>query len=157
MDRPARQCAREILETVPQVNLFIGDRIRRLQAAGLSLPQYRALGFLSRVKNSSLSAVAGYLGFSLPSMSRLIDKLVAGRLVRRQPVPTNRRQIALTLTVRGQATLEKGRNEVRLQLAEALKAFPVDEQKAIQRAMKLLQKAFVHRVAAGNLSHKAKS
>jgi MarR family transcriptional regulator for hemolysin len=156
MNNPAQQCAREILETVPQVNLFIFDQIRRQRTAGLLLPQYRALAFLSRIKNSSLSAVAAHLGLSLPSMSRLIDGLVASRLVRRQPVPTNRRQIALTLTVRGRATLEKGRNGIRLQLAGALRDLPVDGQKDIHCAMKLLQKAFDHRAVTGTQSPKAK-
>ena len=32
--------------------------------------------FLSRTQNSSLSAVAGHLGLSLPAMSRLINGLV---------------------------------------------------------------------------------
>ena len=142
MDNPARQCAREILETVPLVMRFIRDQVRQRRTAGLSLPQFRTLVFLNRTKNSSLSAVAGHLGLSLPAMSRLINGLVDDRLVERQPVSTNRRQIALTLTARGQATLEKVRSEIRLQLAGWLRVLSVPEQKSIQRAMRTLHNVF---------------
>ncbi|MGD0252147.1 MAG: MarR family transcriptional regulator [Verrucomicrobiota bacterium] len=156
MDSPARQCAREILETVPLVMRFMRDQVRLRRTAGLSLPQFRALLFLSRAKNSSLSAVAGHLGLSLPAMSRLINGLVDDRLVERQLVSTNRRQIALTLTARGQATLEKVRYVIRLHLADSLKNLPATEQKTVQRAMRVLHKVFNNHTAAGNPSHKVK-
>jgi DNA-binding MarR family transcriptional regulator len=157
MDNPAGQCAREILETVPLVMRFMRDQVRQRRTAGLSLPQFRTLIFLNRAKNSSLSAVAGHLGLSLPSMSRLINGLVDDRLVERQLVSTNRRQIALTLTTRGQATLEKVRYEIRLRLTDSLKNLPVAEQKTVQRAMRVLHKAFENRAIAGNPSPKVKS
>jgi DNA-binding MarR family transcriptional regulator len=142
MKRTVESCAREVLETVPVVMRFIRDQVRRRHATGLSLPQFRTLIFLNRVRDSSLSAVAGHLGLSLPAMSRLINGLVAGGLVRRQTVSTNRRRIALTLTARGQATLEKVRSEIRLQLAGWLRVLSVPEQKSIQRAMRTLHNVF---------------
>ena len=77
MDRAVESCAREVLDTVPLVMRFIRDQVRRRRTAGLSLPQFRTLIFLNRIKNSSLSAVAEHLGLSLPAMSRLINGLVA--------------------------------------------------------------------------------
>ncbi len=119
---------------------FIRDQVRRRHAAGLSLPQYRTLIFLHRVKDASLSAVAGHLGLSLPAMSRLINGLVAGGLVGRRTVSTNRRQIALTLTARGAGDAGNGaRCEIRRRLAGALKSLPASEQKAIQRALRALR------------------
>jgi DNA-binding MarR family transcriptional regulator len=149
-----RDC--EILETVPLVMRFIRDQIRRRHTAGPSLPQFRTLVFLGRTKNSSLSAAAEHLGLSLPAMSRLINGLVAGRLVERQPVSTNRRQIALTLTAAGRATLERVRHEVRLHLADALESLSAPEQKTVQRAMRALHKVFDSHADAANLSHKVK-
>lgn len=157
MDNPARQCAREILDTVPLVMRFIRDQVRYRRTAGLSLPQFRTLIFLRRVRNSSLSAVACHLGLSLPAMSRLINGLVDDRLVERQTVSTNRRQIALTITARGRVTLEKARGEIRLRLAGSLKNLPLAEQKVVQRAMRVLHRAFDHQVIVGNLSPGVKS
>jgi DNA-binding MarR family transcriptional regulator len=156
MGSASRQCAREILETVPLVMRFIRDRVRQRRTVGLSLPQFRTLIFLSRAKNSSLSAVAEHMGLSLPAMSRLVNGLVDDRLVERQLVSTNRRQIALTLTAQGQATLEKVRSEIRRQLAGTLKTLPASEQKTVQRAMRMLHQVFNNRAATGNPSHKVK-
>jgi DNA-binding MarR family transcriptional regulator len=151
------QCAREILETVPAVMRFIRDQVRRRRAAGLSLPQFRSLAFLGRVQDASLSAVAGHLGLSRPAMSRLINGLVASRLVARQTVAMNRRQIALTLTATGRATLEKVRGEIRLRLADALTDLPAREQKAVHRAMRILHRVFDAQPAAGVPLRKTKS
>jgi DNA-binding MarR family transcriptional regulator len=112
--------------------------------------------FLSRTQNSSLSAVAGHLGLSLPAMSRLVNGLVAGRLANRQPVSTNRRQIALTLTERGRATVEKARNEIRLHLAGALKDLPTAEQNTVHRAMQILHLVFDNHALTGSVPTKVK-
>jgi DNA-binding PadR family transcriptional regulator len=48
--------------------------------------------------------------------TRFIDVLVADGLVRRSAVSTNHRQVALTLTAQGRATLEKIRGEIRSHL-----------------------------------------
>jgi DNA-binding MarR family transcriptional regulator len=156
MDNRAKQCAREILETVPLVMRFIRDQVRRRRTTGLSLPQFRTLAFLGRMNNASLSAAAEHLGLSLPAMSRLINGLVGHRLVERQTVLTNRRQIALALTVRGRATLEKVRNEIRLRLTDSLEIVPTGEQKAVQRAMQILHRIFNSRMAAGTRSSNAR-
>jgi len=148
MRHPARQCARDILETVPLVMGFIRRRVRHSRKSGLSLPQFRTLAFLDRANNSSLSAVAEHLDLSLPAMSRLVNGLVDNRLVGRQLVSTNRRQIALTLTPQGRVALEKLRDEIRLGLAGSLKMLPAIERKAVQRAMKVLHKTFANHTAA---------
>jgi len=149
MDNAGEPCAREILETVPLVMRFIRDQVRRNRAGGLSLPQFRALQFLRRTRNASLSAAAEHLGLSLPAMSRLVNGLVAGRLVARQTVSTNRRQIALTLTTRGRVIVEKARGEIRFHLADSLKTLPAGKQEAVQRAMRILHRVFSPETAPG--------
>jgi len=149
MDRAIETCAREVLEAVPVVMRFIRDHVRRRRAAGLSLPQFRTLVFLNRVEDASLSAVSEHLGLSLPATSRLINGMVTSGWVRRQTVSTNRRQIALTLTGAGRATLEKVRNEIRLQMAESLKILPAGEHKNIQRAMRTLHRVFDYQTVTG--------
>jgi DNA-binding MarR family transcriptional regulator len=156
MDDLARQCARDILDTVPLVMRFIRDQVRLRRTTGLSLPQFRTLIFLSRIKNSSLSAVAEHLGLSLPAMSRLINGLVGHKLVKRRTVSTNRRQIALTLTARGRATLEVVRSEIRLQLADSLKSLPAAEQRTVQHAMRVLHRVFDYKAATRNPSPKVR-
>jgi DNA-binding MarR family transcriptional regulator len=157
MTGASEQCARDVLETVPVVMRFIRDEVHQRRTASLSLLQFRTLAFLSHVNNSSLSAVAEHLGLSLPAMSRLINGLVNNRLVERQTVSTNRRQIALTLTAQGRATLEKVRGEIRRQLASSLKTLPAAERMTIQRAMRVLHRVFGSQPADKNLAHKIKT
>jgi DNA-binding MarR family transcriptional regulator len=157
MDRPRWQSARDILETVPLVMRFIRDQIRQRCAPGLSLPQFRTLSFLDRAKNSSLSALAGHLGQTSPAASRLINALVNLGLVKRQPVAANRRQLALTLTKRGRATLEKARHEIRRRLAGTLKPLSAAEHKNVQRALQVLHQIFEHPTPDGNPATQVKA
>jgi DNA-binding MarR family transcriptional regulator len=156
MKPSAKRCAREILETVPLVMRFIREQVRQRRTAALTLPQYRALAFLGLFHNASLSAAAEHVGLSLPAVSRLINGLVAGRLVERQTVLNNRRQIALSLTVRGRARLEKARGEVRRQLAGSLKTLSRADQETIQRAMQALHQVFNSQPAVGTRSQKTR-
>lgn len=152
----AESCAHQLLETVPLVMRFIRAQVRQRRAASLSLPQFRTLAFLSRTPDASLSEAAEHLGLSLPAVSRLVNGLVAAGLVGRQAVSTNRRQIALTLTARGRASLDTVRNEVRLHLADALRPLPTAEQQAVQRALSVLQHIFGPPPAARSPARKVK-
>lgn len=143
MNATSAQCAREILEAVPVVMQSIRSQIQQRRAEGLFLQQFRTLSYLSRVKDPSLSVVAEHLGHSLPAMSRLVNGLVEAGLVARREVSSNRRQVALALTARGRAKLEKVRAATRSHLAEVLEPLTVREQKTIVEAMQLLNRAFV--------------
>ncbi|HUZ06561.1 MAG TPA: MarR family transcriptional regulator [Candidatus Paceibacterota bacterium] len=157
MERPGQKSARDILETVPPVMRFIRDQIRQHCALGLSLPQVRTLAFLDRARNSSLSALAGHLGLTLPATSRLINGLVKDGLAKRQPVATNRRQVALMLTERGRATLETARNEIRRRLAGALKPLSAAEHEKVQRALQVLHQIFEPTAPDGNSATQLKA
>lgn len=148
MSRSAEATARDLLETVPLVMRFIRDQVRRGRAAGLTLPQYRTLNFVRRTKQPLLSAVAGRLGLSLPAMSRLAGGLVGRGLIQRRTVATNRRQLALELTARGEATLESGRAVIRRELSGALEELSAAEHATVRRALVPLQRAFGSRTAA---------
>jgi long-chain acyl-CoA synthetase len=67
---------------------------------GLSLPQYRLLGYLSR-GSSAASPAARELSTSRPSVTALVDGVVAKGLVERLPDPGDRRKITLAMTGHG--------------------------------------------------------
>ncbi|HXT11593.1 MAG TPA: MarR family transcriptional regulator [Candidatus Angelobacter sp.] len=142
MSAAPKQCARELLEAVPPVMRFIRGYVRRHPAEGLLVPQFRALSFLGRTRDASLSAVAEHLGVSLPAMSRLMNGLVNGGWVKRETVSENRRQVALALTARGRADLEKLRGQIRRQLSQRLSPLSAEERKTICSAMQLLRQTF---------------
>src|SRR5579864_9073119 len=77
-----------------------------LADAGLSLPQYRLLSYLSR-GSSAASPAARQLATSRPSVTALVDVLVARGLVTRVPDTADRRRITLALTLEGYAVVER--------------------------------------------------
>ena len=79
-----------------------------LASIDLSLPQYRALSLLGDGSTAS-SALAGRLAVSPPSVTAVIDGLVARGLVERQADPDDRRRLTLLLTPAGVKLLRGGR------------------------------------------------
>jgi len=77
---------------------------RAVTEADLSLPQYRLLALLSE-DSVVASALADKLAVSPPSVTALVDGLVARGLVERRPDATDRRRVAHVLTREGHATL----------------------------------------------------
>ena len=83
-----------------------------LTETGLSLPQYRLLVFLSEVGASANSALAGKLGVSRPSVTALVDGLVARGLAERIPDPSDRRRVGHAITPQGEEALTRGDDAV---------------------------------------------
>lgn len=129
------QCACEVLEVMPLIMRAIRTQMRRQRAPELSLPQFRALAFINRHPGVSLSDVAEHIGLTLPSMSKLIDGLVARQLVSREISPDDRRYVTLALTESGQTTLQSTRAATQAHLAQLLAALPDSERVTIVQAM----------------------
>jgi long-chain acyl-CoA synthetase len=71
----------------------------------LSLPQYRVLSLL-RDGSSASSDLARRLTVSPPSITAVVDGLVARGLVERRPDPEDRRRLAVLLTRDGQKLVD---------------------------------------------------
>jgi len=135
-------CAAEILETVPAVMRFIRAQMRHHRGPELSVPHFRALLFLGRNDGASLSALAEFLGLSLPAASRMVEGLVRrGFVVRRIP-PGNRRLIALALSARGRRAVAAARQATERRLAEVVASIPPEQRAAIQGALQALRERF---------------
>ena len=135
----AKECAAEILETVPAVMRFIRAQMRGHRGSDLSVPHFRTLLFLSRSGGASLSALAEFLGLSLPATSRLVGGLVRKNFVVRRIPPGNRRLIALAPSARGRRTVAAARQATEGRLAEVVAPLPADVHAAIQRALRTLR------------------
>ncbi len=71
----------------------------------LSLPQYRVLVFLSTHDAAAASALAARLDVTRPTITALVDGLVARRLVQRRPATVDRRRVEHRLTAEGERRL----------------------------------------------------
>ena len=138
----AEACAAALMDTVPLVMRTIRAEMRSHRPADLSVQQFRALLFVYRRPGCSLSQVAEHVGLTLPSTSKLIDRLVTRTLIDRRPLAHNRRRMALSLTPLGQATLEEAQRATRVRLSEQLSALSPDELAAVMRGLSLLDPIF---------------
>ncbi len=141
-------CAAEILDVVPLVMRTIKREMRQRRASGLSVPQFRAMIFINRQGQAALVQVAEHLGLTSATTCRMMDELVARRLVLSRPSTIDRRKITLTLTGEGQAVLENARLGTLQRLEELLAGLSPEENAAILQAMSVLRRAFASPAAA---------
>jgi DNA-binding MarR family transcriptional regulator len=86
---------------------------RALLRVELTLPQYRMLSVLASATASTASRVAWLLSVRPATVTAVMDGLVAGGYVRREPDPTDRRKVAHTVTYDGRRLLDAGNTEIR--------------------------------------------
>ncbi|MCV7071686.1 MarR family transcriptional regulator [Mycobacterium rufum] len=72
----------------------------------VTVPQLRVMMMIATRGAMNLAAVADALQVNPSNASRLVDRLLKGGLVDRREAPTDRRNIALTLTADGQALID---------------------------------------------------
>ena len=137
------ECARQILEIVPLVMAAIRTEIRSHRGSELSVPQFRVLIFLNRHEGASLSDIAEHLGLTLPSMSKMIDGLLARNMVTRQMHSEDRRRVTLALTVPGREAMQTAYKATESRLAERLVVLPAAERRIIITAMQVLESIFM--------------
>jgi len=146
LETPREECAREILDVVPLGMRTIRAQLRRYSGSSLSLPQFRTLLFIDRHRGASISEAADHIGLTLPSMSTLVDGLVARSFVLRRAHEDDRRRMALMLTERGDAALRSARTGAQAYLSERLKPLPEAQRVTILRAMRILRRVFSEEV-----------
>jgi long-chain acyl-CoA synthetase len=83
----------------------------------LSLPQYRLLVYLT-LGETKPSDLAPRLGVTRPSVTALVDGLVARGLVERQPDEDDRRRVRHRVTVAGRQALHAADRAVESRLAD---------------------------------------
>ena len=137
------ECARQLLDTAPQVMRFIRAEMRSHRGHDLSVPQFRALTFINRNPEVSLSHLAEHLGLTLPSTSKLVDGLANQKVITRRESKEDRRRLTLELTKSGEDILHTARSATLNHLKDVLRELTVDELSTVIRAMNLLQPLFM--------------
>jgi len=135
-------CAAEILEVVPQVMHTIRREMRSRRAAGLSVPQFRALIFINRQRQAALVEVSEHLELTGATTCRMMDELVERGLILSRPSTVDRRKIVLTITEPGRALLEAARAGTLARLDDLLASLQPAELAAVAQAMGILRQAF---------------
>jgi DNA-binding MarR family transcriptional regulator len=136
------ECARDLMDTVPQIFQSIRTEMRRGRGPDLAIPQFRTLRFIQDHSSPSLSDVAEHLTLTLPSVSKLVDGLVKQELVVRRESAQDRRYMALALTPAGEAIVKAARARAYEHLANTLASLSIEELGLVSQALGLLQPLF---------------
>ena len=116
--------------------------LRRSAAIALSEQQVRALSYLRRHAEDSVSALAQYLGLGLPTASKLVDGLVRGGYVERQRASQDRRRARLALTAAGRQAVEAVLGNMQARLGEDLQALSAEDLATVGEAMGVLRRIY---------------
>jgi long-chain acyl-CoA synthetase len=111
-----------------------------LTTVDLTLPQYRVLGILAE-GSAAASGLADRLAVRRPSITALIDGLVARGFVDRRQEDTDRRRVALRLTDEGARTLAAADRAVDDYLVSIAGHLPDKEEAMALRSLELWARA----------------
>lgn len=136
------ETAGQVMEVVPLVMRTMRAEMRARRGRDLSVPAFRALGYIRRHPGASLSALAEHIGLTLPSASKLVEGLVERRLVMRRVDVDDRRRMTLDLTAKGRDLLESAYNSALGAMARYLARLSDQERADVLRAMEILNPIF---------------
>lgn len=112
------------------------------EAEEVSATQYRTLALLSLRGPRNATLLAEELGVGRPGATKLVDRLVKRRLIRRRKHPTDRRQVILEATERANQVVRAVQHCRRRKLARVLAALDPAAREALRRDLPSLTEAF---------------
>lgn len=113
---------------------------RSLDKVGLSLPQYRVLGFLA-LGPAAAARLAERLTVTRPTLTGVVDGLVAQGLVARTRDSGDRRRVDHALTPAGHAALAAADEAVGIRLSELLALLPARRRAVATSGLRALHEA----------------
>ena len=119
-------------------------RVERLGLGGTEIVvsdiQLAALAALARHESMTPGELAEHEKVQPPSMTRVIAVLEERGLVRREPHPTDRRQVMLSVTADGRELVQRVRRRREAWLAQRLQELSPAEREILREAAPILEK-----------------
>lgn len=132
-----------VLGSYGRVAAWLSKRVEvALGTVDLTLPQFRVLGILAE-GSSAASGLADRLAVRRPSITALIDGLVARGLVDRRQQEDDRRKVALRLTKEGVRILNEADRAVDEYIASIAGHLPAKDEAMALRSLELWGRAMV--------------
>jgi long-chain acyl-CoA synthetase len=130
-----------VLGSYGRVAAWLSKRVEvALGTVDLTLPQFRVLGILAE-GSSAASRLADRLAVRRPSITAIVDGLVARGLVDRRQEDSDRRRVALRLTTEGEQILAAADKAVDEYLASLAGCLPSKEEAMALRSLELWGRA----------------
>jgi DNA-binding MarR family transcriptional regulator len=139
-----------VMDIVPLLMRLMRNKFREKRMGELSMAQFRTLAFIDGNPGASLSEVASHIGLGLPSMSKLIDRLVTRNLITRDMHAQDRRRICLALTRLGRRELDEAYRHAQTFFAGKFSRLSEGERTRVADALRLLRTLFALNAAEPN-------
>lgn len=107
----------------------------------ITVPQFRLLVILSGSGPSNLARLAGQLEVQPSTIGRMVDRLVAGGLIDRDPHPHSRRELIVDLSTRGREVVDAVTQRRRNEIAKVVAAIPPAERRGLVTALRAFSDA----------------
>lgn len=116
---------------------LVGIVARSLAGAGqdVTLSQYRALVILSTEGPQRIIDLATHLGVTASTASRMIDRLVRKRLVRRRQARDDRRSLRIDLTASGRDVVDETSRRRRIEIERIMQEMPAGSRRPLTEAV----------------------
>ncbi len=138
----ALACAAEIIDVVPAAMNAVRASMRSHVDDGLSIPQFRCLGFIVRQPRSSVSDVAAFLGVTLATASAMVDRLVRAGHVDPSTSTADRRRSELSASASGKAVVSRIRLDARRDIASLLAEASEADLAVVAAGLSVMKKLF---------------
>lgn len=120
----------EILDVLPLMIRVIRGQMRGAAQPHLTIAQFRVLGRLSHAPQTN-KQLADWIGISTPSMFRTVEVLEKNGLVNRHSAKRDRREVLVSLTVKGKNKFAGFRKTTKRMLVEKLSALSAKDRKEL--------------------------
>ncbi len=142
LDRAASVNDPGLLQAASELNSGAIHLLRSLatvdRQAGLTRARLSALSVLVFGGSRTLGELASAEGVAGPTMTRIVDGLIAEGLAERRPHPSDRRAVTIAATARGE-TLTRAAQQRRIQvIGSALASVPAEQRRRLVSAAGLL-------------------
>ncbi|MYS23905.1 DNA-binding transcriptional regulator, MarR family [Streptomyces sp. DvalAA-14] len=110
-----------------------------LAAEGCAVEQWRVLSAVADGAGHPMTEIAEYALLPAPSLTKLVDRMVADNLVYRRPDPGDRRRVLLHLAARGRILHQRAAHRVAEDRAALRAALPADPDELARSLAELVE------------------
>jgi DNA-binding MarR family transcriptional regulator len=137
---------REVSAVLHQwMNIFLmrsmGDWMRYVKDAGISMPQFGILMALSHKGSSGVHDIGEHMEISSAAASQIVERLVQSGLVERMEDPQDRRVPHITLTEKGCCAIKTGMDRLFHWVEELAESLTDEERQVVLKALPILMEA----------------
>jgi DNA-binding MarR family transcriptional regulator len=129
------EAALDAVLTASRTMVAVATRSLGAAAEDTTIAQYRALVVLASRGPQRMVDLAGALGVTPSTAGRMCDRLLRKKLIRRQRVRADRREVQVSITAAGRQVVDQATERRRALIAGILSRLPARQQAAVAAAL----------------------